>query len=169
MKLRTSILLLAVTAILPATVLADPPDTLQRVHCNNTVLQGDYAFRVSGEILPPGGNPTLRDGVAMTHFDGHGGLTQVDFVVGDGVPVPGETDPFTGFHVDEGGTYRVYPDCTGEAEIDTPSDGSGARIILKFVIGRGGRTIHTIVSQLFPPGADTPIPASIHSDAERLQ
>lgn len=49
--------------------------------CTNATLFGDYAFRVDGRLLPPGVAPIEREGVAMTHFDGMGGLTQVDFVM----------------------------------------------------------------------------------------
>jgi hypothetical protein len=143
--------------------------------CSNATLSGDYAFRVSGQVyppVPPGAPPVViqRDGVAMTHFDGAGKLTQVDFVVSNGSPLPGPTDPVTGFHIFETGTYQVFPDCTGTAEIKmpTPPGGtSGAVIDLKFVLAKQGKTIHTIVSRLIPPNSTTPMPASIHSDAEK--
>ncbi len=138
--------------------------------CSNGMLRGDYAFTVSGQIFGPNGTVTLRDGVAMTHFDGRGHLTQVDFVMSNGVPVSGPTDPVTGFHIDETGTYQVNSDCTGNAEIDMPAPpgSTGAVIKLMFVLGDLGRKIHTIVSELIPPGSTQPVPVSIHSDAERL-
>jgi hypothetical protein len=107
----------------------------------------------------------------MTHFDGEGKLTQVDFVMGNGAPLLGPTDPLTGFHVGENGWYKVNPDCTGMAEIQfpkPPTASSGAVIDLMFVLTNGGRTLHTIVSQLLLPGSTTPTPVSIHSDAEKL-
>ena len=61
--------------------------------CTNATLFGDYAFRVDGQLLPPGGLPIARQGVAMTHFDGAGGLTQVDFVMSNGVPLAGPATP----------------------------------------------------------------------------
>lgn len=139
--------------------------------CSNATLTGDYAFRISGQVLPPGGTPIDREGVAMTYFDGSGKLTQVDFVMANGVPTPGPADPLTGFHLGETGWYKVFPDCTGMAEIDfpTPPGGtSGAVIDLMFVVGSRGKTIHTIVSRLIPPNSTNPVPVSIHSDAERL-
>lgn len=139
--------------------------------CSNRTLEGDYAFRVSGEFFGQHGAVTLRDGVAMTHFDGGGGLTQVDFVMSNGTPLPGPADPGTRFHVDEKGTYRVNSDCTGDAEIHFPAppgDHSGAVIKLMFVLSRGGNTIHTIVSELIPPGMSNPIPVLIHSEGERV-
>lgn len=143
--------------------------------CTNATLDGDYSFRVSGVILPtvPSGSPQpqiLRDGVAMTHFDAAGHLTQIDFVMSNGVPLSGPPDPLTGFHVGEAGSYTVFPDCTGKAEIHfpTPPGGtSGAVIDLMFVLSNHGKTIHTIVSKVVPPNSTTPVPASIHSDGEK--
>lgn len=86
--------------------------------CSNRTLSGSYAFRVSGEVFTPNGIVN-RDGVAMTHFDGEGGLTQVDWVVANGAVVPGPPNQY-GFHDMETGSYTVNPDCTGEAEIDFP-------------------------------------------------
>lgn len=140
--------------------------------CSNSTLQGDYAFRVSGQILsPPPAVPVDREGVAMTRFDGSGKLSQVDFVMSEGVALMGPTDPLTGFHVGETGWYVVNPDCTGMAEIrfpKPPTASSGAVIDLMFVIGDHGRVIHAIVGSLTPPGASAPVPASIHSDAEKV-
>ena len=151
--------------------------------CTNATLTGDYAFRVSGAILPsvPPGTPRIqipRDGVAMTRFDGLtvgpsgvGGLSQVDFVMSSGTPLVGLSDPVSGFHTGETGWYKVFRDCTGMAEIHfpTPKGGtSGAVIDLMFVLSNHGNTIHTIVSQLIPPNTKTPVPVSIHSDGEKM-
>ena len=167
MKFRISLLLLA--ALLSSiTAFGQSND---EDGCSNATLTGDYAFRISGQILPPGGTPIDREGVAMTYFDGSGKLTQVDFVMANGAPTPGPADPLTGFHVGETGSYTVFPDCTGTAEIDfpTPPGGtSGAVLDLLFVIGGRGKTLHTIVSRLVPPNSTKPVAVSIHSDAERL-
>lgn len=137
-------------------------------NCSNLTLKGDYAFRVYGQFWGPGGAVVLRDGVAMTHFDGLGGLTQVDFIMSNGLPLPGQTDP-AGFHINETGTYHVYSDCTGKAEIDSPGPhGTVAIIKLMFVLSQHGNIIHTIVSSLTPPGATSSVPVQIHSDGERL-
>lgn len=143
--------------------------------CSDGTLRGDYAFRISGELFPTGGGPIYRDGVAMTHFDGNGNLTQADYVFGNGILVPGVPDPVSGFHIDETGTYHVNPDCTAKAEIDFPAPpkvSSGAVIKLMMVIAKHGDILHSIVSEVLPPGATSmtpPIPANIHSDAERLR
>ena len=141
----------------------------QTATCTNSTLRGTYAFRVSGEVFTPNGIVN-RDGVAMTHFDGNGGLKQVDYVMANGSVVPGPPNPY-GFHDGETGNYTVNPDCTGNATIifPIPKGGiSGAVITLMFVIGDEGRTLHTIVSSLTPPNTTTPVPANIHSDAVRV-
>jgi hypothetical protein len=143
--------------------------------CNLSTLKGDYAIRISGQVFnSTGAVVTQRDGVAMTNYDGVGGLTQVDFVFGNGVLVPGPTDPTTGFHINETGTYTVNSDCTGTATINFPSPGlglSGAVIRVMFVLSNHGRTIHQIVSSLTPPGPtgkQAAVPANIHADGEKL-
>lgn len=116
----------------------------------------------------------------MTHFDGTGNLSQVDFVLSspNAVAPPGfslPTDPVTGFHVQEKGTYVVYSDCTGTFTINFPPATSsvgpipGAIIEAKFVLSNGGRAVHTIVTSLTPPGAPGPIPALIRSEGHKLQ
>jgi hypothetical protein len=141
-----------------------------RAQCSSETIFGDYAFGISGVVFGPKGTVIQRDGVALTHFDGVAGLTQEDFVMAGGTPVPGHPSP-DGLHDEEWGTYLVNPDCTGSAVINFPPPPgvpSGAVINLKFVIGQRGQTIHTIVTQLTPPGSSTPVPANIHSDAERI-
>ena len=147
--------------------------------CTNATLSGDYAFTVSGQIFIPNGPTIQREGIAMTHFDGAGHLTQVDFVLSspNAAPPPGPapTDPATGFHNGETGEYTVNPDCTGNFEIDNPSittpSGAvikGAIIRVKFVLSNHGRAIHTVVTSLTPPGAPGPVPALIRSEGHKL-
>ena len=166
-NLRRILTLTACLASLAMTSMAqDAPSTSS---CSNRTLNGDYAFRLSGEVFSQNGL-VYRDGVAMTHFDGKGGLTQVDWVMANGVAVPGPLDK-NGFHDNETGSYNVYANCTGDAEIDfpiPPQGTSGAVIKLKFVIGNGGSALHTIVYSLTPPNATQPVPANIHSDAVRV-
>ena len=63
--------------------------------CSAATLHGDYAFTLHGESLGilvsqgvgvppklvPFASPLPADGVAITHFDGKGGLSQVDWVM----------------------------------------------------------------------------------------
>jgi hypothetical protein len=161
--------ILILTACLVAVAITSTAQGAPASSCSNRTLNGDYAFRLSGEVFTQGGL-VYRDGVAMTHFDGNGGLTQVDWVMANGVAVPGPLDA-NGFHDNETGSYNVYANCTGDAEIDfpiPPHGTSGAVIKLKFVIGDRGSALHTIVYSLTPPNSTTPVPANIHSDAVRV-
>lgn len=168
----------AVIILLGVTVVAT---RAQETSCRNSTLKGDYAFTVSGQVFLPvkavdGTITTVvvqRDGIAMTHFDGEGHLSQVDFVLSSPdapTPVPPPpappNDPTTGFHDMETGTYTVFPDCTGTFTIDTPK--TSPTISVKFVLSNGARSIHTIVTSLTLPGSTTPAPALIHSEGHRL-
>jgi len=146
--------------------------------CSDATLKGDYAFTVSGTIwvTDPQGvlEAVQRDGIAMTHFDGSGVLSQVDYVLSGynnlpkppaGSPPP-PSDPVTGFHIDETGTYKVYSDCTGTFTITGPS----TIITVNFVLSDHGRAIHTIVTSLMMlrPGGPVAVQALIHSEGHKL-
>ncbi len=138
--------------------------------CSNRTLKGDYAFTVSGTIwvTDPEGvlEEVQRGGVAMTHFDGAGNLSQVDYVIAghNNLPTPPAppSDPVTGFHTMETGNYTVYSDCTGTFTIKSP----GTVIITKFVLSNHARAIHTIVTSLTLPSG--PVTALIHSEGHKL-
>lgn len=147
--------------------------------CSNATLSGDYAFTISGQIFIPNGPTIQREGIAMTHFDGVGGFTQVDLVFSspNAAPPPGTSpsDPVTGFHTQEVGTYVVHSDCTGTYTINfpsltTPNSGTipGAIIVVKFALSNRGRAVHAIVSSLTPPGAPGPLPALIRSEGHKV-
>ena len=159
----------AIAVSLPSTAQAQAKDN---DGCKLSTLKGDYGIRVSGQIFSPAGAVVnQRDGIVMQHFDGAGGLTQEDFLFGNGVLVGGPTDPVTGFHIMESGTYTVNSDCTGSATVNFPPPpgvATGAVIKVMFVLSNHGRTIHQIVSSLTPPGAAGPVPANIHADGEKL-
>lgn len=105
--------------------------------CSNQTLKGDYGFAIEGLILAaPGVTLPLR-GVAMTHFDGKGHLTQVDHVVANGQPPAAEWTFGSG-------PYDVNPDCTGTAQINI--DGSPfSPVILHLVVVRQGKEVRTVV------------------------
>ena len=103
--------------------------------CSNHTLRGDYGFVIEGTILAGPAAVRLR-GVAMTRFDGKGGLTQVDYATMDGVPGWPDWRPATG-------TYEVNADCTGRAEI---VPGSGPSIQLRLVVSDNGRRVDTVVA-----------------------
>jgi len=98
-------------------------------------LRGDYGFSIDGQILA-GPKAGLLRGVAMTHFDGDGGLSQVDFTTINGVPIGTDWRPGTG-------SYEVNADCTGKAQINF-TDGSPA-LHLRLVVADRGDQVRTIV------------------------
>lgn len=147
-------------------------------HCSNATLHGDYAFTINGQVFVPGKPVVTRDGVAMTHFDGNGLLSQNDFVMqypdalGMSSPVPSgdPPDPTTSFNTGETGTYQVYEDCTGWMEIDFPPIGAGGAVVKgRIVLSDHGRAIHLTVYSAKPPHAPGAVPAVIHSEGHKLR
>jgi hypothetical protein len=120
--------------------------------CSNATLQGDYGVTVHGEFLglvTAAGpqffsTPVPIDAVPMTDFDGKGKFTQVGVNVVNGMVPPGPTDPETGFGVEQSGSYTVFPDCTGEFELNLPGPIS---ISAKFVLAKEGREIHAVITR----------------------
>jgi len=110
--------------------------------CNNGTITGIYMFTITGQILtpPPAAGPAT--GVALTTFDGAGGLTQVDHVLHNGVSPVEAWRPATG-------TYTVNPDCTGTFTFypapAAAADNSPA-LQVYFVISQGGKQINAVVS-----------------------
>ena len=181
-SMKTNLFKLAVTCALALLFLASSAKAQDNDGCGQATLKGDYAFTVSGTFWVGPGNSIAvqREGVAMTHFDGAGNLWQVDFVLSSpnapappGVP---PTDPVTGFHIDEKGTYTVQQDCTGTFTINNPplvnkltgASTPGAIIVVKFLLSDHGRAIHTVVTSLTPPGASEAVPALIRSEGHKL-
>jgi hypothetical protein len=135
--------------------------------CSLATLRGDYGFTISGQITG-GPAPGPVNGVALTTFDGHGGLIQTDFVVKSGAPA----GPPDAFRTGENGTYSVNSDCTGTATIDFPDTTPPQKIVLMFVIVNHGRGIRTVVAALYVgPGIATmtPTPAQITSEATKIE
>jgi hypothetical protein len=54
--------------------------------CSNGSLRGNYGFTITGQFGQAPGPLIPLEGVALTHFDGKGHLSQADFVVVNGVP-----------------------------------------------------------------------------------
>jgi hypothetical protein len=106
------------------------------IKCTNRTLRGDYGFSIEGTILAGTPNAFLLRGVAMTHFDGHGNLSQVDFTTRNGAPLTPDWRPAVG-------TYDINADCTGTAQI-IPDDGSPT-LNLRLVVVDRGREVRTIV------------------------
>ena len=108
--------------------------SVSHAECSDRTLRGDYAFAIDGTILTAP-SPLLVRGVAMTHFDGHGNLSQVDFVTLNGVAGGPDWRPATG-------TYEINPDCTGKAQI-IPA--GAPPLNLRLVVGDRGRQVWTVV------------------------
>jgi len=104
--------------------------------CSNATLRGDYGFSIDGTVLAGTPNAFLLRGVAMTHFDGLGNLSQVDFTTRNGAPYSPEWTAAVG-------TYDLKPDCTGSAQI-IPADGRPP-LNLRLVVVNRGREIRTTV------------------------
>ena len=88
--------------------------------CSNATLRGDYGFTIQGDQPNSDGTTSPVSGIAIANFDGKGKLTQRDFTVTGGIPLPSNGNATTGFHFvgGETGKYAVNSDCTGSAEID---------------------------------------------------
>jgi hypothetical protein len=104
--------------------------------CTDRTIRGNYGFSIDGTVLAGTPGAFLLRGVAMTHFDGAGNLSQVDFATRNGAPMFADWRSAVG-------TYAINPDCTGTAEI-VPSDGSPT-LHLRLVVVDQGREIRTIV------------------------
>ena len=128
--------LMALVAVVPArTAAAAAAADGSGPECSAQTLRGDYAFEIDGAILAGPATILLR-GLAMTRFDGEGGLTQVDTATFNGAPA------WPGWRAATG-TYEVNADCTGSAEIVPPAPAPSLR--LRLVVFDGGRRVTTIV------------------------
>ena len=106
--------------------------------CSNATLHGAYAFDIVG-VFVDAPTPLPLRGVAVTHFDGAGNLTQVDHVVFNGTPPPIDWTPGTG-------SYHINADCTGRVQIDIPGS-PFSPVILRLSVGANGTHINTVVSK----------------------
>lgn len=85
-NLRSKILLaLVIGAISASFSAAQVTNPTQTHNCDNSILQGNYAFIITGQILG-GTSPAPVAGIAMPYFDGTGNLRQVDHVLHGGQP-----------------------------------------------------------------------------------
>jgi hypothetical protein len=147
-ELKTGALLLALVATLMIAGPASAQSLPTSRSCNNWLIRGTYGFTIDGAKLagPPGTPIGPQKGVAMTAFDGHGGLSQLDAVTVNGILVSDFTHPVAT------GTYHVRPDCTGTFTINF-TDGRPPVNASLVVVG-GGYEIDTVVTSVGPPGAE---------------
>ena len=105
--------------------------------CKNALIAGNYGFTVQGSKLGGQGPTGPQVGVAMTHFDGKGGLSQIDTVTIDGTVVADWTHPRAT------GTYSVNSDCTGTFTIEFHDN--RPTVVTNFVVVANGNEIDTVV------------------------
>jgi hypothetical protein len=160
--------------IVPALSLALHPDPAFAANngCSDATLVGSYGFTIQGFSPNADGTTSPIKGVAITDFDGAGKLTQRDFVITAGLPQASNGSAQTGFQFSTGetGKYTLNQDCTGTAEIDlnVPIPGASGVIKPMLVVTNGGRAIHTVVSELIPPGSTVPSLVTTSSDAWKI-
>jgi hypothetical protein len=109
----------------------------QSAACNNRLIAGNYGFVIQGNKLGGQGPTGPQVGVAMTDFDGKGGLTQIDTVTVSGEVVADFT------HTPATGTYTVNSDCTGSFTLNF-TDGRPP-VDANFVVVARGLEIDTVV------------------------
>jgi hypothetical protein len=105
--------------------------------CTDRLIKGVYGFTIEGTKLGGRGPVGPQVGVAMTQYDGHGNLTQIDTVTISGIVVADFT------HAPATGTYTVNPDCTGTFNLDF-TDGRPP-VSANFVVVESGSEIDSIV------------------------
>jgi hypothetical protein len=167
MNMKTWIFKRMLATVVALLVLSGAAWAQDKEVCSLATLHGDYGFTITGQILG-GLVPGPVSGVALTTFDGQGGLLQTDFVVKNGTPA-GSPDAF---RTGENGTYTVNSDCTGTATINFPDAAPPQKIVLMFVIVNHGRGIRTVVSALYVgPGiaSMTPTAAQITSEGTKAE
>jgi hypothetical protein len=118
--------------------------------CTNATLEGDYGFIVTGtRPSAPGGPVETVVGVAMTHFDGNGNLTQTDNIHGSitGLAAPNRQGT---------GSYTINPDCTGAMKLSNP--GSPTLTLAIVVVDDGNEVRAAVVDPTASVNAGTSAP-----------
>jgi hypothetical protein len=119
--------------------------------CSNATLTGDYGFSVTG-TRPSGPNLPIETivGIAMTHFNGDGTLTQTDNIHGSLSGFPAADRPGSG-------TYNLNRDCTGTMTLSSPGSPT---LTLAIVVVDNGDEVRTAVVD--PP------PVMVSSNGRRV-
>jgi hypothetical protein len=137
-------------ASLPLLAMVVCPQAQAQLFCSNAMLRGGFAVVITGQSGVPA-SPAPRSGVSMTRFDGQGGVTDTDHIVGNGA------QPQTDWRYGTG-TYTVNADCTGMFIVNFPAP--APPLIVFFVVGNGGNAFRGVVGL---PGAN------ITADGIRLE
>ncbi|MBV9155255.1 MAG: hypothetical protein JO097_03280 [Acidobacteriaceae bacterium] len=150
MKYLSKRIPLAILALATSASFGSAQSTNRAHACDDAILEGDYAFTITGEILGASA-PAPVAGVAMTYFDGKGNLRQVDHVLHGGKQPPVDWRPGTGTYkidlVSEEMDTDTY--CVGKATI-TPV--SGPPLDLFIVVAKDGSEVRTVVNDMGPKG-----------------
>lgn len=122
--------------------------------CVNESLMGEYGFSVTGtrpSAPTPGAPIETVVGLAMTHFDGQGNLTQTD-------NIHGSISGFTAPDRQGTGTYTINPDCTGTMTLSSPGSPT---LTLRIVLVDNGSEVRTAVV--------APAPVMVTSNGRRVR
>jgi hypothetical protein len=120
--------------------------------CSNATLKGSYGFTIAG-TRPTGPPPAPVEnfiGLAITNFDGNGGLTQTYGTSHGSILGDSSTDVGSG-------TYEINPDCSGTATLNLAGHGTPVSLRLWVLVVEGGDQINLVVMTPTPNG--NPVPA----------
>jgi hypothetical protein len=124
-------------------------------NCSNATLRGDYGFTISG-TRPTGPPPAPIEqfvGLAITHFDGYGSLTQP---VGSGHgSISGDSPTDTG-----SGTYSLNADCSGTMTLNLTGRTPAVSLRIWMVVVDRGKEVRLVVMTPTPNGTPYP-PANL--------
>ena len=130
---------------------AKAEDKTEGKTCSAATIQGPFARRDTGLVIPPNAAPMPLAGVSLMTFDGNGTWTAVGHASLNGTPIQSISK----------GTYTVNPDCTGHYEPEMPPPGrTGGAFFVIIDGGNGleilptdqGATINCIARRVSPVG-----------------
>ncbi len=123
--------------------------------CSNATLTGEYGFTISGTrpLGPPPAPIEQFVGLAVTHFDGNGGLIQPAGSSHGSMSGDSQTD--TGF-----GSYSLNADCTGTMTLTLDGRTPPVSLRIWMVVVDGGKEVHLVVMTPTPNGTPYP-PANL--------
>jgi hypothetical protein len=143
------------TILLLASVCVQAEDRGLKNACSNATLTGDYGFTISGTrpLGPPPAPIEQFVGLAVTHFDGNGGLIQP--AGSSHGSISGDSPTDTGF-----GSYSLNADCTGTMTLTLNGRTPAVSIRIWMVVVGGGNEVHLVVMTPTPNGTPYP-PANL--------
>ena len=123
--------------------------------CSNATLTGDYGFTISGTrpLGPPPAPIEQFVGLAVTNFDGNGGLIQP--AGSSHGSISGDSSTDTGF-----GSYSLNADCTGTMTLTLNGRTPPVSLHIWMVVVDGGKEVHLVVMTPLPNGSPYP-PANL--------